>query len=345
MRKRPDKKYTWFWVGGALLLFTAIAVGLFSMHQTTTQPKPVTTSPYLSPSQFQYQEAKLDQLMRTRGIESAFSYTESEIATNPSFAKDCHPLLHELGHAAYAYYGGYQQAIKYQNDICDSGYTHGVLEQYLSKTDLQQALKTACSPSASVFDLWQCYHGLGHGIMLVSLENVQKSITTCDTLPTTFSQNACINGVLMQHFVVTDHDGYVPKVNPTSLLDCRVLAKAYKSDCYNYAPTAYLTIHAGQYRDALRWCSGAETQFVAVCVGGVGAQAMKENINNAGIAENVCESAAKQYANSCVSGAINMFMFFHASSYSAEPLCAAQFKNYAATCKLAITSEHDALDI
>src|SRR5579862_9167789 len=99
------------------------------------------------------------------------------MAADPSFAKDCHPLLHQLGRAAYSYYGSYAAAIKYQNELCNSGYTHGVLEAYLAKsTTIASTLKTACTSMASQkFNSWQCYHGLGHGVMQLTFDQVNAS--------------------------------------------------------------------------------------------------------------------------------------------------------------------------
>lgn len=233
--------------------------------------KPVTAIATLAPSQFQAENTRLVSLMKSKGINVAFSYVTAEIATDPSFAKSCHPLLHELGHAAYAYYGGYAQAIVYQNELCDSGNTHGVLESYLeSGSDLQAALQAACPTGMPLFDEWQCYHGLGHGAMLVSLGNIQKSISLCDRLPAIFAQDACTNGVFMQHFVVTDHEGNIPKANPTGLSDRKTQPSIYKTSRYIYAPTAFLTIHSDLYALALQWCQGAEPGYISACSNGVG---------------------------------------------------------------------------
>lgn len=284
--------------------------------------------------------------MKTKGINAAFSYTEQQIHSNPSFAKDCHPLLHELGHAAYTYYGGYAKAIVYQNALCDSGYTHGVLESYLSSgPDITEALQNACTNESTTFDQWQCYHGLGHGVMLVSMENIDRSTTLCNTLPTVFGRTACINGIFMQHFVVTDHDGTVPKTNPTSLHDCAVQPVNYKSACYNYAPSAYLTVYNGQYQGAIKWCHTAEKSYVPDCIGGVGSQAMKENITNPNKVMDVCSEAGKAYTDVCTNGAVGMDVYFLGSSKQATKLCQNQFKAYQSVCEGTIALDKATLHI
>lgn len=332
-----------------LILLVVLAWGVLaviSVHHQHKSTNTVATVKPLTSAQFQNQVDTLTSLMKSKGVNAAFSYTEQQINANPSFALDCHPLLHELGHAAYTYYGGYAKAIVYQNELCDSGYTHGVLESYLSSApDINQALQTACSASMSMFDQWQCYHGLGHGVMLVSLENIAHSTALCNTLPTPFSQNACVNGVFMQHFVVTDHDGSVPKTNPTSLKDCAAQPAMYKPTCYNYAPSAYLTVNSGQYAAAFKWCHTAEAAYIPTCIGGIGSQAMKEHITNAGQVMQICGMAGKSYAGDCINGAAGMDVYFHGSAAPAMALCQNQFKEYQRVCTSAASLEKSTLQL
>lgn len=329
----PKKAYLLRLVMLSALAFVLLAnTGVWHSGKPS-QPSVSKTVPTLSSAQFQRQVVTLTSLLKTKGSQAAFAYTEQEIQTNPSFAKSCHPLMHELGHAAYTYYGGYAQAMQHSNDVCDSGYIHGVLESYFgSGIDIQQALQTACDTTTSVFNQWQCYHGLGHGVMLVSLENIPRSLSLCNTLPNTFAKNACINGVYMQHFVVTSDNGYIPKTNPTSLQDCSSQPAPNKGTCYDYAPSAYLTIYSGQYMSAKQWCSGTKG-YVAACYEGIGSQAMKDNITNVNAVKLICTSQDSLFANNCISGAVGMDIYFLGSVSKAESLCRNQFKTYQKVCE------------
>jgi hypothetical protein len=280
-------------------------------------------------------------------MDAAFAYVDNAIATNPSFAKSCHPVLHHLGNMAFNFYGGYAGAMKYQNEICNSGYTHGILEMYLSTTpDPDQAIRTACNPAEESFQQWQCFHGLGHGIMFMTNGDVQRSIDRCNSaLPTSYSRQACVNGVAMQQFIVVDHMGNVPKTNPTSLADCKSKQPDYKQDCYFYAPTAYLTVNDGQYASALKWCNDAEPAFVGVCVNGVGSQMMKENINKPETVNKVCEQADKLYVSTCISGAVSMSVFFHGSVSAAQQLCENEFKDHSGICEETIEAQRKNLHL
>lgn len=328
----------------AVILLLIIVGSIWYFHKPKQPVAAQVISP-LSSAQFQQQVMTLVNLMKTQSSQAAFAYTEKEIQANPSFAKSCHPVLHELGHAAYTYYGGYAQAMQHSNEICDSGYVHGVLESYLgSDVNIQQALQNACSPSMSTYDQWQCYHGLGHGVMLVSLGSVPKSLVLCNTLTGSFATDACINGVYMQHFVVTSHDGDIPKTNPTSLSDCTTQPVSDRGTCYDYAPSAYLTVYSGQYQSAIQWCSGAGS-LVSACDEGIGSQAMKDNITNVNEVKNICEGSTKLFAESCISGAVGMDVYFLGAIKQAETMCQNQFKAYESVCNGTIGVDKVALGL
>jgi hypothetical protein len=174
--------------------------------------------------------------------------------------------------------------------------------------------------------------------MLASKENISKSLTLCNTFNSVFADSACSNGVFMEHFVVTDHDGNIPKINPTSLKDCISQTSQYKLACYTYAPTAYLTINSGDYTGAIKWCNGSEANYIGTCIGGIGSQAMKDNINSPSAAEKTCSSTPGAYQDDCVSGAIGMYIYFKGSTTGADSICQNDFPHNLSACESAISS-------
>ena len=55
----------------------------------------------------------------------------------------CHPVAHEIGHAALAkYQGNFTKAVSFLNDVCGSGYLHGVVEEKLQQMPDAMAART-----------------------------------------------------------------------------------------------------------------------------------------------------------------------------------------------------------
>lgn len=121
---------------------------------------------------------------------------------------DCHMLAHQLGHITYAVGGNLSQAMRAGDARCAGGYLHGVIEASMhgpgdpSGHEQHQALDIAsiCTQfrdDSSTYD--GCVHGLGHGAMQRSGNDVGQSLQDCDRLPRGYEQRRCRGGVFMQN--------------------------------------------------------------------------------------------------------------------------------------------------
>ena len=271
----------------------------------------------------------------------ALAGLREEVKTDNALLRSCHALVHEIGRAAYEKYGDFGEAIKYQDEICNSGYLHGVIEAYFSNVaDVFVAIKAVCDPyPVGTYLSWECYHGVGHGNMYYTSNNLPRSLELCDRFDDSFAQAACANGVFMENFN-TDQ-----KLHPSAFLKadnlfypCAEQTSQHKNDCYLYAPTYYLSLHKNDYTDALKWCEGAESPYVTTCVQGVGSQAIKENINNPKFIEKVCMSNTKTQIDACIVGMIGLFINHYGSLEPAEELCEQLEKSNRRACYLSIQS-------
>ncbi len=95
-------------------------------------------------------------------------------------------MVREIGHAAYEKYDDFGKAMKYQDELCSSGYVHGVIEERFAQSgDILTDMKTMCADyRAGGYLQWQCYHGIGHGVMYYT-SNDLPAPSKCATLPKT----------------------------------------------------------------------------------------------------------------------------------------------------------------
>ena len=122
--------------------------------------------------------------------------------TDEALLRSCHPLVHDIGHAAYEKYGDVAEAMKYQNEVCNSGYLHGIIERRFEESDdILADVNSMCDPYRRGSYLgWQCYHGLGHGVMFYTSNDLPRSLEMCDALERDFDRSNCANGVFMENF-------------------------------------------------------------------------------------------------------------------------------------------------
>lgn len=254
----------------------------------------------------------------------ALEALREEIKTNHALLRSCHALVHEIGQKSFEKYGDFAESLMYQDEICNSGYLHGVTEGYFSKSeDIFVAMETVCNQyKHGSFLSWECFHGIGHGLMYFTLNDLPNSLKMCDSYQDNFASSNCVNGVFMENFN-TDK-----KLHPSKFLreddlfyPCNGQEEKYKADCYLYAPTHYLSLNKNDYAGGLVWCENAEIPYRQVCVGGVGSQAIKENINNPKFVEKICMSNKADQVEPCIFGMVGFYINHYGSLEPAEDLC------------------------
>lgn len=214
--------------------------------------------------------------------------------------------------------------MKFQDEICNSGYLHGVIESYFSQNKPDTALlKTVCGAyPKEKFLSWECYHGVGHGLMFFTQNDLPKSLALCGEYNSDFEKSSCVNDVFMENFNTggkLHSSKFLKETDP--FYPCGEQKDEDKATCYLYAPTYYLSLHKNDYLGALRWCNGTESFYGNVCAEGVGTQAMKENINDIKFVEKICMSAPALKVGSCLAGMTGLYINHYGSLEPAQEMC------------------------
>jgi hypothetical protein len=245
------------------------------------------------------------------------------------------------GRESYGKYEDFGEAMKYQDEICNSGYLHGIIEARFSESeDVFADMETMCDeyPTNSTLS-WQCYHGLGHGVMYYTANDLPRSLEMCDAFASNFARATCSNGLFMENFSADQKlhlSEYLDESNP--LYPCAEQIKPHKENCYLYAPTYFLSINEGDYTGALELCNGAEKPLRQACARGVGAQTLKENINDPKLVEAACESGSPEQVEPCVNGMASLYISHHGSPEPARELCGQLEETNQQACRGAIES-------
>jgi plastocyanin len=284
-------------------------------------------------------EKELAALVREENPRSALEKLRAEIRIDDALARSCHPLVHDVGHAAYEKYGDFGEAMKYQDEVCNSGYLHGIIEsRFEESNDVFADMKKMCDPyPQGSYMSWQCYHGLGHGAMFYTANDLPRSLEMCDGFEDAFGRSNCANGVFMENFNADQKlhlSDYLKESDP--FYPCAEQAQRHKVVCYLYAPTYFLGLEGNDYDDALRWCKDAEAGFEASCAYGVGSQAMKENLNDPGLVESVCVGGEPEQTAPCIVGMAGLYINHHGSLEPARDLCARLEESNRPACYTAV---------
>lgn len=333
------KKRFIFIVGFVFLLGAGTA---FITRQQEASHNSTVKQPYFGElSSEEYTKIKKEFLLLVNKHAPRLVLTElrRRINSNSALMRSCHALVHEIGRESYEKYNDFAEAIKYSDEICNSGYLHGVIEaHFLKSSDVFSEMMTLCnSYPPGKYLSWECYHGIGHGVMYYTSNNLPKSLELCDKYANSFSRVTCANGVFMENFN-TDQ-----KLHPSEFLKkddpfypCKEQSTRHRGDCYLYAPTYYLSLHKNDYVGALKWCDNAEHGYKYVCVQGVGGQAIKENINFPKFVEGICMSGEASEVSNCISGMVGLLINHYGSLSPVRELCGELEPSNKKTCAFSV---------
>ena len=271
------------------------------------------------------------------GPQKALAVLASDDSRIAGVHADCHQISHWIGHAGLAYYeNDAGQALSHGAMTCNSGYYHGVLQLALAGLPRSAVVKksrrlcTAPAVNTTEFLLYQCVHGLGHGLMIYSDDDLPWSLGTCHKLQTDFDRVSCTGGVFMQNLDTTmGVSRYLSAKNP--LFPCTIVAARDKVYCYLMVTSRINTLDGFDWRKTAAWCRRSEQGWVQTCFESYGRDASGTSEYRPTKTVALCEQAGPN-AGDCIYGAARDYGNNYAGSRTATRLCTASPSRFRGRC-------------
>ena len=271
------------------------------------------------------------------GPEKALALLATDDRAMEQVHADCHQIAHWVGHAGLAHYkGNAADALAHGGMTCNSGYYHGVLQVSLAglpKDEVVRKARRLCTAPAvntDAFLLYQCVHGLGHGLMIYSGNELPWSLQTCHKLQTSFDRISCTGGVFMQNLDTTmGTSSYLRAKNP--LYPCTIVSEQDKLYCYLMVTSRILSLDGFDWRKTAVWCRKSEPGWVATCFQSYGRDASGTTQYHSKETIKLCKLAGKD-ASECMYGAARDYANNYAGGKEAAQLCNAAPARYRARC-------------
>ncbi|HSR88783.1 MAG TPA: hypothetical protein VLK22_00075 [Candidatus Udaeobacter sp.] len=264
-------------------------------------------------------DQQLDEIVKNQNPAAAFAQLRRLMADD-NVASRCHLLAHTIGESAFIKYKNFKEAIKFNDDICGSGYVHGLAINVLN---------ASANPTDTIHSLCDgmdgfCYHGIGHGLMFYTKNNVPDSANYCLTLDTNEHQTRCSEGVFMQNFESSELQMYAtPYFFPNDPLKICRTETHFKPACYLYAGAYLAKQNLKTNTDLFSACNFSESGYINQCVSGMGSYIMATNLNNPKKAESICEQIDNQAVKSaCIDGLVSYHLVNYNSIEKTETFCA-----------------------
>ena len=177
--------------------------------------------------------AALDQRLAGGGPAPALQLLDRLAALDPDALRDGHFYAHRIGISALQSPAEVGRVFASCTPAYQSGCYHGVIQSYFIATQRDGGAVTTESADALCGDfrgkrsdlLFQCTHGLGHGLAIFHRHDLPKALISCDLLSRGPEREMCYAGAFMEslvnatdpHSVAAGETGETgPKAKPTT---------------------------------------------------------------------------------------------------------------------------------
>jgi hypothetical protein len=261
------------------------------------------------------------------GPEQALALFDRAIASDPAIEANCHRIAHTIGSAALAKIGNVSEAFARGSASCWSGYYHGILERAFtgvsSRDEMGARARELCADlkeGSSTFLLYQCVHGLGHGLMIRSGYDLPFALSICDRLATEWDQTSCTGGVFMENISSSYgvRSKWLRENDP--VYPCQVVEERHKLYCYLMVTSRINELNGFDWGETAETCASVERDWVATCFESYGRDASGSTRQNPREVARICRLAGGHQA-SCVFGAARDMTSNYANGRRASELC------------------------
>jgi len=264
------------------------------------------------------------------GPEAAFADLEVLYDVSADVRSYCHPLSHEIGHAAVHEYPDVNEAYKHGSDFCWSGYYHGVMEEIMSNIGMENLageLNNICSKmpgkEAYSFNYYNCVHGMGHGLLDVMGDKLIKALNMCENLTGWWEQQSCYSGVFMQNVINDGLEYHVADLKPEdAVYPCNVVDEKYKDQCYLMQTSYMLKINKYDFKKTFDICENVDEGFSVTCYRSLGRDASGSTVSDLQKTHDIC-MLGKNYEqqSECMVGAVKDFISYLHDDIKGKQLC------------------------
>ncbi|MDP2637397.1 MAG: hypothetical protein Q8P03_02180 [bacterium] len=284
-----------------------------------------------SQADFDCYEKVFSDFTGNEGVAAAFALLRAEYPKNAYVQAQCHPLTHVIGNAAATLYPDVSEAYTKGDSFCWSGYYHGVLEGVIGRigySKLESEMNNICKGLRDArpysFDHYNCVHGLGHGVMAVTNNELFQSLETCDILNDSWETASCWSGAFMENVIIDNKNHYTKYLRPEEpLYPCNAVGEQYKGTCYLMQTSYMLKVTFGDFEKVFDLCSQAEQGYRNTCYVSLGRDASGRSLSNVEQTKATC-NLGKDFTqrSNCVIGAVKDFISYFHSDIQAKELCA-----------------------
>ena len=143
--------------------------------------------------------------LSSHGVADALSMLETIAIADEGVQRDGHVYTHLIGIEGFAMNPDMPEVFPQCSTLFQSGCYHGVIQaHFMAKGSIEASdVATLCEAykgeGAARWILFQCLHGLGHGLTMFYGHSLPRALESCDHLEASWDRRACHGGAFMEN--------------------------------------------------------------------------------------------------------------------------------------------------
>jgi hypothetical protein len=289
--------------------------------------------------------------LRHRGLAAALDSLERLADGDSTVMREAHQTAHALGREAVAQSGGDASVIRQCSPRFAAGCYHGVVEASLrarGRIDMAE-LERMCAGAGGADQpgpVYECIHGLGHGVLGASGMNLPLALHDCDALSRAPFRESCHSGAFMEAISVAlegpaagmhehgaghgDRSAAIDPGDPYS--PCDRFDNPYAPACWLFQGFVILRHNGFDLPAAFRACDAAPVGRAASCYESLGHQVTGLFQRDDRWIVTQCAEGRPELAHYCAGGAALALAAMDWSGARAQRFCAAAPTAWKDTC-------------
>jgi hypothetical protein len=279
------------------------------------------------------------------GVADAVATLNAFAAADPDVAEHAHEYAHGIGIEAYGRSPEIPATFAACGDGFSSGCRHGVIQAYFEAREHVTApeVNALCQPfkgaTGSRWVLFQCVHGMGHGLTMFHAHDLPRALTDCDLLSDGWDRESCYGGAFMENVInvtsphhpasqLAAHSHHhetaaaFKAIDPNDpLYPCSIMAERYLNACYQMQTSVMLHFNHGNIAAAGRSCDRAPPNMRTVCYQSLGRDITSYAMRNPEKTADLCAQGATAYRPACYFGAAKALVDWTATTDAAFTFC------------------------
>jgi hypothetical protein len=293
-----------------------------------------------------YREALTAQVAQS-GVAGAIAALRALARTDPSVDHEGHVYAHGIGIEGYLHAKSVPATFEHCPAEFASGCGHGVIQAYLeSQTAVDSAtINALCepyhAPGRTQWQLFQCVHGMGHGLNMMYQGDLPRALSTCDLLGQGWDRASCYGGAFMENIMSeisphhpaseltaegheVGHEGHetfkrLDRSQP--LYPCSIMAQKYLPQCYEIHTAAILHFTRGSIPKTAAICDTAPADMRPVCYQSLGRDITAKARRRPERVRSYCDQGSEQYRSWCYYGAAKSLIDWGARAEDGIAFC------------------------